>query len=48
MVAYVLWKHGETFKSYISDSQDGLEMVPALAHTQNDAGSNPAPATNAE
>ena len=28
--------------------RDGLEMVPALAHTQNDAGSNPAPATNAE
>ena len=46
-VAHVLWEHVEPFESDIFDSQGGLEMDPALAHTQNDTGSNPVPATYA-
>lgn len=47
MEAHVLWEHVEPFESDIFDSQGGLEMDPALAHTQNDTGSNPVPATYA-
>ena len=47
MEAHVLWEHVEPFESDIFDSQGGLEMDPALAHTQNDTGSNPVPAIDA-
>ena len=43
----MLWEHVEPFESDIFDSQCGLEMDPALAHAQNDAGSNHVPAIDA-